>query len=61
MSLLFATSWRQAAIGVIAASVRRINDSIDEKHIALIINQYIAINSIKNVVLSVGVVLSIIL
>ena len=43
-------SWRKTAISVVAACVGWIDNGIYEKHIAIIINQYITIYRIKDVV-----------
>ena len=52
---------RQAAVGVIAARVGRIDDSVDEIEIVLLIYQHVAVYRIKYVMLTVGVVFSVVL
>ena len=59
--LLFTATWRKAAINVVSIGVGRIDDGIDEEHVAVIICQYVAIHGIEDVVLPIGVVFSIIL
>ena len=49
--LLFTATWRKAAINVVSIGVGRIDDGIDEEHVAVIICQYVAIHGIEDVVL----------
>ena len=43
-------------IGVVAVGVGRIDDGIDEEHIAIIIYQYVTVHGIEDVVLPIGVI-----
>ena len=54
-------SWRKASVGFEAAGVGFEDDCIDEKQVTVIIDKYIAIDGIKNVVCSVSVVFAVIL
>lgn len=57
---MLAASWRQAAIGVVAVSIGRIDDGVDEEHIAFVIYQHIAVHGIENIVESIGIVFSLV-
>lgn len=54
-------SGRETAIQVVAASIGGIDDSIDEVVVVIAAYQYIAGNSVEDVVLAVGIVFAIIL
>ena len=54
-------SGRETAIQVVAASIGGIDDSIDEVVVVIAAYQYIAGNSVEDVVLAVGIVFAIVL
>ena len=54
-------SWREATIGVIATSVGRIDDGVDEIKVPITAYQHIVWLGIENVMQPIGVVLAIVL
>ena len=61
VSKLFAGPWRQTVVGIVTTSTRFENDSVDKIKASLVIYEYIAVYSIEDVVLIVGIVSAIIL
>ena len=59
--LLFACSRRKTIVCFEAASIRLKDDGVDEKQVTVVVDKHITIYGIKDVVLSVGVVFTIVL
>ena len=61
MTLFLTCSRRQTIISVEAAGIRFEDNGIDKEQVAVVINEDIAINGIKDIVLVVGVISAIVL